>query len=174
MRERTKHRIKAFCFGLALIAFIWLLIPSPLCLIPRFCGGLSIVFSKYLGFGTVQTSELYINIPGFLALAGLSTWVIGTVVGIVVVIAAVIMPEKYELQHCPNCNVETQQFKSGSKFKEGFKNKWDTPLKVREAVRVSYQYVCESCRQKIDVPNPNYNPDIDVKEPVNRSHPKKS
>lgn len=166
VRERTKHRIKMFCFGLALIAAVWLLVPSPLCIIPRLCaGGFSI--ANYLEFGgtKIQTSEVYVNVPGFLALVFASTWVMGILGGIALIYSAV-KPEKYELRHCPNCNVETQQFKSGSKFKEGFKHKRDTPPKLLDAVKISYQYTCESCRQKVDVPNPNYNPDIDVKEPV--------
>jgi ribosomal protein L40E/DNA-directed RNA polymerase subunit RPC12/RpoP len=75
-------------------------------------------------------------------------------------------PVKLELRPCSNCHIETEQFQSGKKFKEGFKYKWDAKPELLKAVTVSYRYTCERCGQKMDFANPDYDPDIDAKKPV--------
>jgi hypothetical protein len=139
MRERTKHRIKTFFIGLGAFLGALLLIPSPLCLIPRFCGGLIISWT----YG----SETYLNIPGYISLIFLGTWLMFVGGGILMMCVAVFSPEKYEQRYCEHCQTETEQFLSKTNYKKGYKVKLGKTAE-NKANTESYEYTCEKCGKK--------------------------
>ena len=152
MREMTKHRIKTLLLGIGCLGFVWLLIPSPLCLIPKFCyGGLVLTWNS--GFGTHET---YLNIPGTMSLFFFGTWILFTVGGIAAIWSALFRPEKYQRKYCPYCSMETEQFLSGTNYEKGY-NVYDALKRgeskaEQEAHLISHEYSCEKCRKKNVVP----------------------
>jgi hypothetical protein len=140
MRELTKHRIKTFFIGLGAFLFALLFIPSPLCLIPRFCfGGLAISLA--------YAPEIYLNIPGYLSVIFLGTWLLFFGGGIIIMIGQVFRPERYEQRYCEHCQTETEQFLSKTNYKKGYKFQMSKPAE-NKANRESEEYTCEKCRKK--------------------------
>jgi hypothetical protein len=144
----TKHRIKTLLLGIGCLGFVWLFLPSPLCLIPKFCyGGLAL---------TIFGHESYFNIPGMMSLYAFGTWILLTVGGIAAIWSALFKPEKYERKYCPYCSMETEQFLSGTNYEKGYKVydalKRGESKAEREAHLISHEYSCEKCRKKNVVP----------------------
>jgi hypothetical protein len=135
-----------FLGGIALAIGVWFLVPAPWCIIPRLCGGFVISYS--LGYGV--TKEIYLNWPGWMSLIFFSAWIVGVPGGILAAIAS-LLPTKYEIKDCPHCGIQTEQFRSGGKYKEGFKPKFSN-LSEWKANLVGHEYVCEKCRKKHLVP----------------------
>jgi hypothetical protein len=138
MRASTKHRIKNLLYGVLLLVGIFLFVPSPLCIIPRLCGGLVISWGY---------AETYLNIPGFLGLMFAGTWILGIVSGLFLVFSSM-WPVKYETRPCPTCNNQTEQFQSKVNYLKGFKFKLGTPKAETDANILSYEYTCERCGKR--------------------------
>ena len=142
MRESTRHRIKNLLYGVLLLVGILLLVPSPLCIIPRFCPG-----GLLLSWGYAET---YLNIPGFMGLIFAGTWIFGIAAGLFLIYSSM-RPVKYEIRPCPTCKNQTEQFQSKVNYLKEFKFKtggrYATKVEL-DANILSYEYTCERCGKR--------------------------